>query len=135
MINTNSNNLCIRELQYAKGKLFVRTFNDVLILDISKQSLNNDDIDVLNINVTFSFEKTPTGKKQKSVYINMDYLFWSWMPDNVLWASMQDSIYKFEPSDDITKWHSQSFSATTFGIKEKTHGYVYFFRFLVHQTV
>ena len=127
VINTNSNNLCIRELQYAKGKLFVRTFNDVLILDISKQSLNNDDIDVLNINVTFSFEKTPTGKKQKSVYINMDYLFWSWMPDNVLWASMQDSIYKFEPSDDITKWHSQSFSATTFGIKEKTHGYVYFF--------
>ncbi|MBK8887944.1 MAG: hypothetical protein IPN46_15950 [Saprospiraceae bacterium] len=34
VINTNSNNLCIRGLQYAKGKTFVRTFNDVLILDI-----------------------------------------------------------------------------------------------------
>lgn len=126
VINANPNNLCIKELQYANGNLFVRTWNDALILDIGKVTFKNYKKDVLNAAITFSISKTSISEKYKKIDIEAALQTCSWMPGNIVWLNMLDSIYQFKPTVDISIWQSQSFSPAFFGIKQKTLRLIYF---------
>jgi len=127
IINSNRDNWCIREIKYAKGKLFLKTWTDALILDISEADFNNANAAAAKAKLLFSYNQSQPSKRYKidsNVYLNHS---WSWMPDNTLWVSFPDSIFYFKPTPDFSKWSVAAFTPESMGIDEYANGLVSFF--------
>ena len=126
-INVNDQNLCVRELHQASGKLFINTYKNVVILNIEKLAFNKDLTDVSNAKIAFDYSKTIYCEKDGSNQSDAQNPTWSWISGKVHWLSLHDSIYRFELSDDNSKWRSQSFAPSVFGINENLPTKFYFF--------
>ncbi|MEQ1552912.1 MAG: two-component regulator propeller domain-containing protein [Ferruginibacter sp.] len=127
VINNSKENLCVREISYANGKLFLKTWTDALLLDISEVKLSDDKNALSKAKIIFSYNQLQPSKHYKTG-INLNFnLFWSWMPNNTAWVTFPDSIFYFKFSPDFSKWSVTSFAPSSLGIDANANGMVSFF--------
>lgn len=124
----NESDLCIKELEYAHGKLFVKKWTDALILDIKDVTVDKNSPIIQNYKVIFSYNENQPNPKYRLLNNFSLIHACSWLPQNVLYVSMQDSIFCFILSPNSTKWECKSLTPKYFDIKENTNGVVYFFQ-------
>ncbi len=127
IINNKNENSCIREIRYARGKLFLKTWMDALILDISEAGFNNTDISGSKVRQIFSYNQLQPSKQHK-MDINVYAIHsWSWMPDNTVWINFPDSVFYFKPVPDFSRWSVTGFTPASLGIAESANGGVSIF--------
>ncbi len=125
VINNKKGNLCIREMKYANGKLFLKTWTDALILDISTVKFKNNATE--SATIIFSYNQWQPNKKYR--IDNNVYALYSLsvMPDHSIWVSFTDSIFHLTPTADFSKWSVTTFTPELLGIKENGRGVASFF--------
>lgn len=128
IINNNKENLCIREIKYADYKLFLKTWTDALILDISEVKLKENETAISKAKIIFSYNQLQPSRRYKmdiNIYVSHS---WSWMPNNAVWVSFQDSIFYCKPAPDFSSWTVTAFTPAKLGIKAFVNGRVFFFQ-------
>lgn len=126
-INNKGENFCVRTLQYNKGKLFLRTLTNVLLLDISGANKKNSNAAVSNIKILFDYNHVQQNKRYKLIDDPAFLSNISYMPGNDIWASFADSLFHFTPTANFSDWAVKSLSPASFGVEEKGNSFVNFF--------
>ncbi|MGJ7033107.1 ligand-binding sensor domain-containing protein [Niabella hirudinis] len=125
VINNKKGNLCIREIKYANGKLFLKTWTDALILDISTVKLKNSAR--ISAKIIFSYNQCQPNKKYR-IDNNVNALYGlSIMPNYSIWVSFADSIFNLIPNTDFSKWSVIGFTPALLGIEENGKEQISFF--------
>ena len=95
-------NHCIRYLKYADGKLFVQSYTNAFIVNISTMDLHEEGSKtVQKAKIVFDYNdsipnKNYTAKSSQNLSI-------SWVPNNGVWAVFQDSIFCFKRLTGVSK--------------------------------
>jgi two-component sensor histidine kinase len=126
-INSKNENLCIRGLEYNKGKLLLRCLTDVLLLDISQVNIKKSIATTAKVNLLFSYNKAQLNSKYKLIDGSTFQSNISCMPGNDIWVSFPDSLFHFTPAVDFSKWIVKSFSLASLGLEKKGNSMPIFF--------
>ncbi|MBS1760120.1 MAG: hypothetical protein JST23_08370 [Bacteroidetes bacterium] len=122
LIFNNTETLCIREIQCNKGKLYLRTLTDLLVLDISNVNIKNDIKTGKKTKLLFSYNALQQSKKYKlDITFKAPYIS-SFLSDNSIWVSFRDSIFYCKPNVDFSKWSITSIAPTSLGIDANIKG-------------
>lgn len=116
VINNNKQNLCVRELDYADGKLFVKTWTDALILDVSQINLVEDNTAGTKPKLIFSYNQSQPDNQYK-MDVNAKPHSWLWMHKNAVWVSFPDKLFFFTPAAGNSKWSITGFTPASLGIE------------------
>ncbi len=126
-INNSKENLCVREISYANGKLFLKNWTNALLLDISGVKLKDDKNTISKATIIFSYNQWQPNKKYR-INNNANTLYGlSGMTDHSVWVSFTDSIFHLMPTAGFSKWTGIAFTPASLGIEENGKGLVSFF--------
>lgn len=126
-VNSKKENHLITELKYAQGKLFIKTWNDLLVLDISKVKINNNSKAISNTKILLSYNQIQLNKKHKMITNDKAFYSWCLMQDLSLWVSIKDGFYQIIPNHDFTNWKIKANTPASFGFEIFTPGLVSIF--------
>ena len=85
-VNSQKENHLITELKYAQGKLFIQTWNDLLVLDISKVKIYNNSTAISNTKMLLSYNQIQLNKRHKINNNDKEVYSWCLMQDLSLWG-------------------------------------------------
>lgn len=126
-INNTKENLCVREISYANGKLFLKNWTDALLLDISGVKLKDDKNAISKATIIFSYNQWQANKKYRLDNNASALNGLSVIANHSIWVSFADSIFHVTPAADFSKWVGKAFTPALLGIEENGKGLVSFF--------
>lgn len=127
-INSHKENLCIREIKYANGKLYIKTWADAMIADISQVDIKHDRSTAgVRAKIIFSYNQVQPNIRYRVNTSIFSIDACNWMPDDSFWINFSDSIFYVKPNTDLSKYSITSFSHTSMGITGNDHQLVCFF--------
>jgi streptogramin lyase/two-component sensor histidine kinase len=125
IVNAHQENLCIRELNYENGKLFLNAYANALIIDISKVDINLNEASTNQIQIVFNYSHFQKNNQINPYSSNMHRC--SWLPGHKLWFSFADSILIIIPNESYSKWSTKAYSNQALGIKLPLSHRIHFF--------
>ena len=127
-INSNKENLCIREMQSANRKLLIKTWADALIADISAVDCKKEGAQAgIKVKLVFSYNQVQPDIRYKANTNVFSSQPCGWMPDNSFWINFTDRVFYVKPNTDLSEYTINSFSPASLGIADSNHQLVNFF--------
>lgn len=125
-VNNKKENLCVRNLVYNKGRLFLTTMKNAWLLDISQVNIKNGPATIAKAGLLFDYNEQQSNSKYKLNYGTLPRGAVSWLLGNNIWIGFADSIFNFSQGNSPFVWKRTAFSPDGLGL-EKSRKWVYSF--------
>ena len=96
-INRHKENFCIRELKQAKGKLFIKTYTNALVVDISQVQIEKKAASAKEARIVLNYNQLQPDSRYKmnsNEYLSYNFC---WLADQSLLVSFADGIFQIIP--------------------------------------